>query len=119
MTKLLAAFAAIFVAAAAVAQDKAEKKAPQASVHPISENDKVKVYEVTFKPGAENKGVAASTMRVVRAIRGGQLERTYAAGKTEIVTWRPGQVRIVQPGPAYGTKNVGKSLVVLYIVQVK
>jgi negative regulator of sigma E activity len=116
VTKLIATFAALLVAAAAVAQDK---KAPQASVHQISENDKVKVYEVTFKAGAENKGVASSTMRVVRAIRGGQLERAYADGKTETLTWRPGQVRIVQPGPAYSTKNVGTSVIVLYVVQLK
>ena len=103
----------------AFAQDKSEKKAPQASVHQISENDKVKVYEVTFKVGAENKAVASSTMRVVRAIRGGQLQRTYADGKTETLTWKPGQVRIVQPSPAYSTKNVGKTVIVLYVVQVK
>lgn len=116
MTRLIATFAALLVAAAAVAQDK---KAPQAAVHQISENDKVKVYEVTFKAGAENKSVASSSMRVVRAIRGGQLERTYTDGKTEILTWKPGQTRIVQPGPAYSTKNVGKSVIVLYVVQVK
>ena len=116
MTKLLVAFAAMLIAAAAVAQ---EKKAPQASVHPITENDKVKVYEVTYKVGAENKGVAASTMRVVRAIRGGRIERTYADGRTETVDYRPGQVRVQQPGPAYTTKNSGKSVLVLYVVQVK
>jgi len=110
-----------FIVDSALAQDKgkAEKKAAQVSVHQIAENDKVKVYEVTYKPGAENKGVAASTMRVVRAIRGGQLQRTYADGKTETVQYKPGQVRIQQPGPAYTTKNVGKSTLVLYVVQLK
>jgi Ni/Co efflux regulator RcnB len=121
MTKLVTAFAAllVFAATAALAQDKAEKKAAQVSVHQITENDKVKVYEVTYKVGAENKGVAASTMRVVRAIRGGRIERTYADGRTETVDYRPGQVRIQQPGPAYTTKNVGKSVLVLYVVQLK
>ena len=109
----------VLAASTALAQDKAEKKAPQVSVHQISENDKVKVYEVTFKPGAENKAIATSSMRVVRAIRGGQLERTYADGKTEMLTWKPGQTRVVQPGPAYSTRNVGKSVVVLYVVQLK
>ncbi len=121
MTKLVTAFAAVLVlaATAALAQDKAEKKAAQVSVHQITENDKVKVYEVTYKVGAENKGVAASTMRVVRAIRGGRIERTYADGRKETVDYRPGQVRVQQPGPAYTTKNVGKSVMVLYVVQLK
>jgi hypothetical protein len=121
MTKLVTAFAAVLVlvATAALAQDKAEKKAPQVSIHQITENDKVKVYEATYKPGAENKSIASSTMRVVRAIRGGQLQRTYADGKTEAVQYKPGQVRIQQPGPAYTTKNVGKSTMVLYVVQLK
>jgi hypothetical protein len=120
VTKLVTAFAAVLLlAATAVAQDKAAKKAPQVSIHQIAENDKVKVYEATYKPGAENKGVAASTMRVVRAIRGGTIERTYADGKTEMVQYRPGQVRIQQPGPAYTTKNIGTSVFVLYIVQLK
>jgi hypothetical protein len=109
----------LLLAATAVAQDKAAKKAPQVSIHQIAENDKVKVYEATYKPGAENKGVAASTMRVVRAIRGGTIERTYADGKTEMVQYRPGQVRIQQPGPAYTTKNIGTSVFVLYIVRLK
>ena len=121
MTRLATAFAAvlIFTATAALAQDKAEKKAPQVSIHQITENDKVKVYEVTYKPGAENNGVASSTMRVVRAIHGGTLQRIYADGKTETVQYRPGQVRVQQPGPAYTTKNVGKNLMVLYVVQLK
>jgi len=120
VTKLVSLAAALVLAASgALAQDKAEKKAAPASVHQITENDKVKVYEVTYKIGAENKGVAASTMRVVRAIRGGRIERTYADGRTETVDYRPGQVRVQQPGPAYMTKNVGKTVLVLYVVQLK
>jgi hypothetical protein len=118
---IISAFAAalVLVTPLARAQDKAEKKAPQVSVHQITENDKVKVYEVTYKVGAENKSIASTSMRVVRAIRGGRLERTFADGKKETVDYRPGQVRVNQPGPGYTTKNVGKSVLVLYVVQVK
>jgi mannose-6-phosphate isomerase-like protein (cupin superfamily) len=123
VTRLITAAAAlaalVLAAPLALAQDKAQKKAAQVSLHQITENDKVKVFEATYKPGAENKGVATSTMRVVRAIRGGALQRIYADGKTETIEWKPGQVRIVQPGPAYTTKNVGKSVLVLYVVQLK
>ena len=58
-------------------------------------------------------------MRVVRAIRGGRFERTFADGRKETVDYKPGQVRIQQPGPAYTTQNVGKSILVLYVVQLK
>jgi hypothetical protein len=58
-------------------------------------------------------------MRVVRAIRGGTIQRTFADGKTETVQYKPGQVRVQQPGPAYTTKNIGKSVLVLYVVQLK
>ena len=115
-----AAAAALFLAAPLVAaQDKAEKKAPQVSIHQITENDKVKVYEVTYKIGAENKSIASTSMRVVRAIRGGRIERIFADGKKETVDYRPGQVRVNQPGPGYTTKNVGKTVLVLYVVQIK
>jgi negative regulator of sigma E activity len=114
-----AAAATLVFSSLAYAQDKAEKKAPQASTHQITENDKVKVYEVTYKIGAENKSVASTSMRVVRAIRGGRIERTFADGRKETVDYRPGQVRVNQPGPGYTAKNVGKSVLVLYVVQIK
>jgi hypothetical protein len=118
-TLVTAVAAATLLVNPALSQDKAEKKASQVSVHQITENDKVKVYEVTYKVGAENKSVASSTMRVVRAIRGGRIERTFADGKKETVDYRPGQVRVNQPGPGYTTKNVGKTVLVLYVVQLK
>jgi hypothetical protein len=74
---------------------------------------------VTYKPGAENKAIANSSTRVVRALAGGTLERTFADGKKEKVTYNTGQVRINQASPAYTTKNIGKSEIRLYVVQVK
>jgi hypothetical protein len=124
-TAVLTAAALALAAGGALAQDKGkmEKKADASKMtmsrKDITENDKVKVYEVTYKVGAENKSIASTSMRVVRAIRGGRLERTFADGKTETVDYRPGQVRVNQPGPGYTTKNVGKSVLVLYVVQVK
>jgi hypothetical protein len=105
---------------AAIAQDKkADKGAPKATIKVVAENDKVRAFETTYAPGAENTAVPRSSVRVVRALKGGTLQRTYADGKKENVVYKAGDVRINQPGPAYTTKNVGKTEIRLYVVQLK
>lgn len=54
--------------------------------------------------------------RVVRALKGGTVLRTYADGKTEKSEWKTGEVQIQEPGPQYTARNVGKTEVVLYVV---
>jgi hypothetical protein len=55
----------------------------------------------------------------VRAIKGGTLERDHPDGKKEKVEWKQDQVRINKPTKAYNVKNVGKSDVVLFVVESK
>ena len=84
------------------------------------ENDKVRVYEVLFKPGDENKAVPSANSRVIRAFKGGTLQRTYADGKTEKVEYKNGEVKFVEAVKTpYTAKNVGKSDVHLYVVLLK
>ena len=101
----------------AMAQQKAAKATATQKV--LVENDKVRVYEVTYKPGAENPSVPSSSSRVVRALKGGTIQRIYSDGKKENVTYKAGQVRLNEPGPGYTAKNIGKTAIVLYVVQVK
>ena len=101
----------------ATAQQKAAKATATGKV--LLESDKVRVYEVTYKPGAENTSVPSSSSRVVRALKGGTIQRIYSDGKKENVTYKAGQVRLNEPGPGYTAKNIGKTQIVLYIVQVK
>jgi hypothetical protein len=101
----------------AVAQDKAAKGAPTMKV--LLENAKVKVYEVTYKPGDTNTGVVSTATRVIRPLKGGTLLLTYADGKTQTVIRKVGEPYILEPGPAYTSKNVGKTDVQLYVVQLK
>ena len=97
---------------------KAEKG--QAAQTVLLDNDKVRVNEVRYKPGDENKSVPSSSYRVVRAIKGGTLTRTYADGKTQNVEWKTGEVRSVEPDKtAYTTKNTGKTNIELYVVVLK
>ena len=127
MTRLITAFGAALMLVlsgllpnAALAQDKKmEKEAKKVAIKVITENDKVRVTEVTFAPGAQNTTIATSTMRVVRAVKGGTIERTYADGKKERVTYKEGETRINMPGPQFNSVNVGKNTIQLYVVQLK
>ena len=103
-----------------IAQDKkADKGAPKATIKVIAESNKVRAFETTYAPGAENTAVPSSSVRVVRALAGGTLQRTYADGKKEKVVYKTGEVKINEAGPAFTTKNIGKTQIKLYVVQVK
>src|SRR5258708_4332600 len=82
-------FLAGVVAAPAMAQEKkmekkAEKKmeAGKPAMKEIVKNDKLRAYEVVFKPGDEGANVERPA-RVVKAIKGGTLTRIYPDGKKE------------------------------------
>jgi hypothetical protein len=75
------------VAMPAVAQDKAapkmeKAKAGEVVIKEISQNDKLRVYEATFKPG-DTGANATRPLRAVYAISGGKFERTYEDGKKQ------------------------------------
>ena len=112
----------LVVATPAMAQEaKAEKKmakAGEVQLKEITQNDKLRVYEATFKPG-DMSAAAKRPMRVVRALKGGMLERIYEDGTKETVQWKTGEARILSEERSYAVKNVGKSVVHLYIVQMK
>jgi hypothetical protein len=95
-----------------------DKGAPKAVIKLIVENAKVAATETSYAPGAESS-TSRAEIRVVRALSGGTLQRTYADGKKEQVVYKTGDVRINEPGPAYTTKNVGKTEVRLYVVRLK
>lgn len=109
----------------AIAQDKAtkpvakESAAKSVKTKALLENDKVKAYELTYAPGAENTGVASSAVRIVRVLKGGTLLRSFADGRKEKVVWKTGETKQLDPVQAYTAKNIGKSEVKLYVVLLK
>src|SRR5712692_788917 len=117
-------FVAGVIATPAMAQEKkAEKKMEKAAAGKavqkiLLDNDKVRVYEVTFKPGAEGANVERP-YRVVRALKGGTIERIYPDGKKQKVEWKAGEVKQLGPDAPYVPKNVGKTTIVLYGVEIK
>ena len=110
----------ILAGGSAVGQEKA--KAPQVVQKKYLENDKVRVVEFTYAPGAENSSVPRDA-RVVRALTSGTLMRIYPDGKTEKVEWKAGEARffpaVAGAVPQYKTRNVGKTKLVLYLVVLK
>jgi hypothetical protein len=106
-----------FMLSSAVAQDKAAGPAPVTKV--LLENDKVKVYETIYKPGDVNTTIPAGSIRIVRTLKGGTLLRTYADGTTKPVVLKTGAVQYIEAGPAYTTKNTGKTVIQTYVVQLK
>jgi len=124
---LLSAFTCFGMVGMVSAQDKGKdaKAAPAAKAQAakstrkvLAENDKMIVFEITQKPGEVNTPSTATT-RAVRALQGGTTLRTFADGKTETKEWKTGEVEIQVPGPAYTTKNVGKTDFVVYVVALK
>ena len=85
----------------------------------LLENDKVRAFEFTQKPGQENTSIVSTKYRIVRALKGGTIERTYADGKKETVVFKTGEVKMNEPSPAYTSKNIGKTELHLYVVLLK
>jgi hypothetical protein len=104
-------------ASSAVAQGKAAMAPVQLKV--LLENDKVRAFEFTQKPGQDNTSIASTKFRIVRAVKGGTIERTYADGKKETIVFKTGEVRMNEPGPGYTSKNIGKNDLHLYVVLLK
>ena len=107
---------AVFVATSAVAQDKS-KAVKEGAVKQIIDNEKVRVTEVTYKPG-EGSSARERPARVTHAISGGTMQRTYPDGKTEKKEWKTGDTQWF-PTENFGNKNVGKTTVKFLVVQPK
>ena len=107
----------------AVAQDKgaAAKSAAPKKGEPVTkvlfDNDKARAYETTFKPGDVSPNRARVT-RAVRYLNAGKFQRVYPDGKTEDRAFKAGDVVWITPD-TYAVKNVGKTKVTVYVVEVK
>ena len=115
MAKSRGLFAALVVAALVLANSVWAADATQKEV---GQNDKLRVYETTYQPGDVSPSQKRS-MRVVHALKGGTLERTYADGTKETVVWKTGDTKIISEEKPYAVKNVGKGVVRLLIVALK
>jgi hypothetical protein len=89
----------------------------EGTVKQLIDNDKVLVYEVTYKPG-EGTSVRERKAGVTRALSGGTMLLTYPDGRTEEKHWQTGETQWL-PQRTVGNKNVGKTAVELLVIQLK
>ena len=100
-----------------MAQDKAPKATNTTKV--LHEDDRVRVTEVTTKPGERGNSIVRG-FRVVRFLQGGTQERTYADGRKEKLERKTGEVIVAGPDKeAYYVSNIGKTTTMVYIVSIK
>jgi hypothetical protein len=111
--------AALLFGGYAYAQDK-KGKIPERTQKVLLDSDTYRATENVYPPGAGTNTPSAPGHRVTRAIKGGTLERTYADGTKELITFKDGEVREQPAAKApYSLRNTGKSEIVLYTVSVK
>lgn len=101
----------------AMAQGKTIAVPAKDELKVLVDNDRVRVIEVRYKPGAEGDS-RARPYRVVRALKGGTVQHIYPDGKKEIVQYKTGEVK-VEPAETYMTKNIGKTEILFYSVNLK
>ena len=122
---LVSAFlGAAVIATPVMAQDKGKdaKAAPakkgEATQKVVLENDAVRIFEVTFKPGDAGASVERPK-RVIHVIKGGTLTLIHPDGKKEKLAWKTGETSVREATPKYSPKNEGKSDIVLLVVNLK
>lgn len=93
-------------------------KASKAMLKDILDNGRVRVVEVTMKPGSESDSVELP-VRVTRAIKGGTLTRIFPDGKKEKISFKTGEVKFGEFISSHVLKNSGKGTVQLYSVFLK
>ena len=85
----------------------------------LLDNEKVRVFEATWKPGSESPS-AKRPPRVVRVTTGGTLSYIYADGRIEKITKKTGDVYYVDADPvAFSVKNESEAEVVLMNIVLK
>src|SRR6266852_1013277 len=111
------AIVAFVAATTASAQEKKAEAVKQGTIKQVLENEKVKVFEVTYKPG-EGSASRERAPRVTHAISGGTMLRMLPDGKTDKREWKTGDTRWF-PKETFGNKNVGKTTVKFLVVEPK
>lgn len=109
-------------ASPAMAQDQAKDRkvanAGKESTKVLFDNDKVRVQEVTFKPGDQGPN-AARPFRIIRVLKGGTIQRTFPDGRIDHVVYKTGEVKVYEADKPFVPKNISKSDIVLYVVALK
>ena len=109
------ALVSLGVASAAIAQDPATV-GPQIYKQ-VLDNERVRVFEVTFKPGA-TIDTHSHPDHVAYVLSGGKLEITGKDGKTDVYDLKKGQA-VFLPAQSHKARNASKSTTRLVVVERK
>ena len=103
-----------FTTGAVMAQEKAKaekqewpKPGPNAKV--LLENDKVRVQEITYKPGEKSEMRKRGGTRINYVLEGGPTKIYYPDGKTEKGERKKGTATYLTGDVTASTENVGKT----------
>lgn len=102
----------------AVAQEKPAAGTLRSEMKVLVDNEKLQASVETLKPGAESES-RERPYRIVRALKGGIVQRIYPDGKKAVVKWKVGDVHVFEASGPYALKNIGDTEVVFYIVGLK
>ncbi len=83
----------------------------------VMENDRVRVFDVRFKPG-QKAVMHRHPDHVVYVVTGGTNRLAFPDGKTTDVELKPGQALFLPAGP-HETSNIGKTDVNLVVFELK
>jgi quercetin dioxygenase-like cupin family protein len=109
--------AAVFLAAVGVVRAEDVLTAAPTIYKLAFENDRVRVLEATFKPGAKT-GEHSHPDHFVYVIKGGKMKITKAGGEAQIIDVKPGQV-IWIPAETHVGENIGPSTVKIVVTELK
>ena len=110
------AIAGVFgIASPAIAQDPAV--VGKGIYKQVLDNDKVRVFEVTFKPGAKID-MHSHPDHVAYVVTPGKLNITGKDGKTDAFDLKTGMA-VFLPAQAHSANNPGKTMVKLVVTELK
>ena len=81
------------------------------------DNERVRVFEVTFKKGAEI-AMHSHPDHAVYVVLGGKLEITLADGTKNVIEAKPGETFFL-PAQAHSARNVGKGTIKVTVTELK
>ena len=118
MALTLAFSPATFAQTTAMEKGGAVQIAHQRTLTVLAENEKLQVIDVVYQPG--DTGAASSKDGlVVYHLSAGTIERSFADGSKQVVTYKAGQTTIIAEKRPYSTKNIGNTAIHEIVVQLK
>ena len=117
MVKPLVAGIVILLASAAPMEAQDAAAVNPKTIHVTLDNEHVRVFEATLKPGAK-ENMHSHPRSIVYVIAGGKTRGHLPDGTTSDVTYTPGQTLYREP-VTHWAENIGRTTIRLVVVELK